>query len=410
MGCDSADVMTEGFGDTFIAAEETIGDMNEGLNVKMQYKVEGDVEALDYTPVEELRQATIHEVEQKSELIHVLFTVVAQLMAFTFIIVFKSAYDYNNKYLSDIKFDNNFITGYFRHIDARRRAQGKTTLLPLKKFERKNVIFPNSVALVEAEKSSFGKGTLKLVLRVVISAVICYMDSLLFQILDLISRNSRVEYRQTGEHTVNIQVEGLGFMGSLVRGFLTKLNSRHTLDRVTTNHACLPKPSETDDVITAFIFAIYVMVWLFIYFEDWGLRLRHVIAAFFYRKREKKRVLALYNEMYRKRLGYLKHMRKKIRKQLRKREMKNNIGVVVALQRQFPYLCRCLSIFKSAKKTCIICDDTERRDFYRCDTEGCGVIYCPQCWKDIKRKCYACDDVSDESDDDDDSSLLDEDD
>lgn len=42
----------------------------------------------------------------------------------------------------DIRFDNIYISTYFCQIDARRKKLGKQSLLPLRKAERKTVIFP----------------------------------------------------------------------------------------------------------------------------------------------------------------------------------------------------------------------------------------------------------------------------
>ena len=63
-------------------------------------------------------------------------------------------------------------------------------------------------------------------------------------------------------------------MSALVRNFLLRFNTNHTLDEVSTNHHCLPRPEETDDVIIGFIFGTYIMVWVFMYFESFGLRMR----------------------------------------------------------------------------------------------------------------------------------------
>ncbi|GFO28140.1 DC-STAMP domain-containing protein 1 [Plakobranchus ocellatus] len=140
------DVVQPGFGDTFVSARAVIDDMEEGMNVKMQYKVVGDPNGVDYTPVEEMRAATMNEVEQKSGFVKFIFSMIAHILTFTFLIVFKSAYNYNGKYLTDVGFDNIYITRYFKHIDARRRAQGKKTLLPLKKFERRDIIDPMKIS------------------------------------------------------------------------------------------------------------------------------------------------------------------------------------------------------------------------------------------------------------------------
>jgi hypothetical protein len=52
------------------------------------------------------------------------------------------AQKYHDKYLSDIQFDNTYITKYFRRIDARRHKAQKHTLLPLKKVERSTLTDP----------------------------------------------------------------------------------------------------------------------------------------------------------------------------------------------------------------------------------------------------------------------------
>ncbi|BFZ00466.1 hypothetical protein BsWGS_03505 [Bradybaena similaris] len=149
--------------------------------VNMQYKVVGSADA-NYMPVEEMRQATIHEVKGKTDTINMSLNVITHILTFTFLIVFYGAYKYNNKYLVDLNWDNKYITPYFRHIDARRKANGQRTLLPLKKAERKELYDPKKIKLSVAERKKFVKGTIKLVLRVIISAIICYMDSTFYQV------------------------------------------------------------------------------------------------------------------------------------------------------------------------------------------------------------------------------------
>ena len=254
------------------------------------------------------------------------------------------------------------------------------------------MVFATTVGLTGEEKKRFIKGTVKLVLYALISVVICYMDDLMYKVLHIISSHGRIEYHEEGEHTIDIQVKGDGFMSAIVRDFLSKFGTKKKLDRLTTNHECLPDPSKTDDVIIGFIFGTLILVWLLIYVESLGSRTRRVIGSFFYRKREKKRVLFMYNNMFRKRLGYLRHMRHQVRKHARKRELKKQVGLIVSLQRQFPNLCRCLAVIKSAKENCIVCDDKYKDGFHRCETPECGVVYCPECWRDVKMRCYNCGD------------------
>ncbi|XP_076439279.1 E3 ubiquitin-protein ligase DCST1-like [Babylonia areolata] len=388
MNCESMDVVEPGLGDTYQAAKDMISEVAEGLKVQLQYRLTsmGDSGPSVMT-AEEIRARAMHEFDSKARWANLLLMVVKGLVACTFLLVFRASYQYNKGYLTKFQYDNVYITRYFRRIDARRHAQGKKTLLPLKKSEKKTVIFPTSLKMMPREKKLVTSSIGGLIFRVIMTGLVVYVDSLLVWIMDVIYRNSKIEYHQTGEHFVNITVRGSGFMAEIVRMFMSTLNSHHKLDSVTTNHACLPLPSVLKNVL---VFAVHFAVFIFILLEAYGLRLRRLICSFFYRKREKRRVLYLYNEMLKKRKGYLRHMRHRVRKQIRNRKLKGQTNVLTALKLQFPRLCCCLRWLKSSRDSCLICQEPEGKGFQRCPTPGCNWGYCAECWKDIKRRCYAC--------------------
>lgn len=42
-------------------------------------------------------------------------------------------------------------------------------------------------------------------------------------------------------------------------------------------------------------------------------------------------------------------------------------------------------------KWCCVCGERQRRgQGMDCPGPGCGVVYCPQCWRDLDQFCYAC--------------------
>ena len=86
----------------------------------------------------------------------------------------------------------------FVSIDARRRTEGKRCLLPLKKSERKTIIYPGSLKMMAREKREVILASVAILIRVFMSVLIVYIDYLLTWILDVIYRNSRIEYHQTG--------------------------------------------------------------------------------------------------------------------------------------------------------------------------------------------------------------------
>ena len=64
-----------------------------------------------------------------------------------------SAYTYNKQFTSDFRFENHYITSYFLWIDRRRALQAKTTLLPLKKAEKKHCSTVRGLKLTAEERS-----------------------------------------------------------------------------------------------------------------------------------------------------------------------------------------------------------------------------------------------------------------
>ena len=53
--------------------------------------------------------------------------------------------------------------------------------------------------LMPLEKTQLASGVAGLALRVIMTGLIVYVDYLLVWVMDVIYRNSRIEYRQTGE-------------------------------------------------------------------------------------------------------------------------------------------------------------------------------------------------------------------
>ena len=61
------------------------------------------------------------------------------------------------------------------------------------------MIFPTSLKMMPREKKQVVSGSVGIVFRVIMTALIVYVDYLLVWIMGVINRNSRIEYHQTGE-------------------------------------------------------------------------------------------------------------------------------------------------------------------------------------------------------------------
>ncbi|XP_065924882.1 E3 ubiquitin-protein ligase DCST1 [Magallana gigas] len=393
MECDSMDVMEPGFGETYVTADDTMDNMDQNFDVNMQYKMVHTPEDVDYTMAEEMRKGAMHEFSKRQKLTEFFLTLLKRTLAFTFILVFISSYKYNKRYLSDFQFDNMYITPYFRHIDARRMYQKKRRLLPLKKFERGQVVYPKTMKLMKSEKKKLSKGTFMIIMRCMVSALIIVSAKVLYEVMDIIEKNSHVTYRQQGIHHIEVKVAGKGFMSHIVRLFLRAFNQKHSVDTVSTNFECLPYGTPLPIMHVVRIYLVYVLVWVLMLFQAYGLRLRRVICSFFYRKREKKRILFMYNELLKKRKGFLKHLRKKVLKEAKKFQLSRDSSILSAFAQTFPRLAFLVKCFQRSKKTCLVCGDVEKKkmvEFVPCPTPGCNFSYCPECWVDCRNQCYAC--------------------
>ncbi|XP_033755475.1 E3 ubiquitin-protein ligase DCST1-like [Pecten maximus] len=388
--CNSKEAVSPGFGEVFVAAKDMADNLDNDFKANLQYKVVSTQEKIDLTTAEEVSKSTLKKFEYKQVWLEFGLSLMKRLMAFTFILVFISAYKYNKAYLTDIRHDNVYITSYFRHIDDRRRKLCKTTLFPMKKVESDACKVLTSPKLMKAEKKKILKGTIMLVIRALISTVIIMSSDLLYSVLDIIRRHSRIDYHQQGEHIIDIDIFGTGFMSEIVRLFLKGFNHNGKIDNISTNFECLPRPVQMEKKYLWLIYGTFGTIWVLMLFEAYGLRLRRLVASFFYRKREKKRILYLYNDMLKKRRGFLRHMRHHIRKQVKKKNLLVKISLTSSLRKEFPRLCGWLKIFGSGKLSCLICEDPEKKGFVRCLTPGCNVGYCAMCWSDIKQRCYSC--------------------
>ncbi|XP_060569051.1 E3 ubiquitin-protein ligase DCST1-like [Ruditapes philippinarum] len=388
--CKPSEIIRPSFGKMYQKSEESVQDMDQGFEVKMQYKVVKGKEDVDYTSIEEMRSNTMHDFKQGRYWLNLALVLIKRLLGFTFLLVIISAYKYRKKYTNDIRFDNIYITSYFRKIDARRMLKKKRVLLPLKKIESEQVIFPTTFKMLKSERRKLIKGSVLIFARAIFCGLVFIMCKILYNVLDIIRTNSRVDFKQSGTNTVDVKIGGTGFMSNIVRMFMSGLNTKNKLDRVSSNVECLPRPVPLDNIYYGYVFGIFFLTWMLVLLDAYCLRMRMVISAFFYRKREKQRILHLYNTMLKKRKYFLKDMRRKVKRKAKKMELYERSGLMYSLGRQFPGLCGCLAKTKAGRDKCLICEEKLKTDIEECYNEECKFVYCEECWQDVKETCYAC--------------------
>ncbi|MEJ1277742.1 DC-STAMP domain containing 1 [Cricetulus griseus] len=305
------------------------------------------------------------------------------LLSCTFLLVFQASFSYMDSYNWDIRFDNIYITTYFYQIDERRKQLGKSSLLPLRKAEKKSVIFPFKPSIQASEMSNLARELLETLPILLLLLVLCGLDWALYSVFDTIRRHSFLQYSFRSSHKLEVKVEGDSMLARLLRKTIGALNTSSDTGVESDNMPCLPQPVGMDARAYWSASLPTILLVCLCLAQAFGYRLRRVIAAFYFPKREKKRVLFLYNELLRKRAAFTKLRRATIVRRARQQRAPRP-HLVDTLYRLCPLLRRLI------RRRCVVCQAPETPESYVCPTPDCQAVYCRSCWDDMQRQCPAC--------------------
>jgi E3 ubiquitin-protein ligase DCST1 len=196
----------------------------------------------------------------------------------------------------------------------------------------------------------------------------------------------------TGNHTLHIRVVGTGFVAQLVRSITSGFNSNadafvnHTLSNV----HCLPKASTLEVYYIVKIIAIFLCLAAFIMFDHVPKRMRRKICAFYYPKREKQRIVHLYNKLLVTRLQYKDSAKKNLQDIVATQRRNKEIVLKGQFFNRFPNLR--FGKFFHRTRTCCLCDVRETEECKLLKCVGCNndLNFCRSCWKENDSKCILC--------------------
>ncbi|CAK6439469.1 unnamed protein product [Pipistrellus nathusii] len=372
------------FGQTYDSVNQSIQGLGGDFSATINFKEEKQAGLLGLNASWERVSTEVRDYVRRREaqlewalgLLHV-------LLSCTFLIVLHSSFSYMDSYNGDIRFDNIYISTYFCQIDERRKKLGKRTLLPLRKAEKKTVIFPYDPTIQASEMRNVIMELLETVPVLLLLLVLCGLDWALFSIFDTIRQHSFLQYSFRSRHKLVVKVGGDSLIARLLRKTIGALNTSSETVVESNNMPCLPQPlslSAGDYVRTGLPTGLLVCLCLL---QAFGYRLRRVIAAFYFPKREKKRVLFFYNELLRKRAAFTKLRRAAIVRQAREQRARRH-DLADILHRRCPFLRPWL------RRRCVVCQAPEAPDSYVCPTADCAAVYCPSCWDDMRQRCPVC--------------------
>ncbi|NXL23533.1 DCST1 ligase, partial [Setophaga kirtlandii] len=249
----------------------------------------------------------------------------------------------------------------------------KQTLLPLLKEEVSSFIFPCKLAMQRPEWQHMVMELLRCIPLLLFLLFVCGLDHFIFTILSVIQNHSFIEYSYQASHHLSVNVMGTSLMAELLRGTIGALNTSFESETETSNLVCLPRPTgmtRQQYLNTCLPLGLLALLCLA---QVYPFRLRRVIASFYFPKREKARVLFLYNKLLRQRKNFLHLQRGRVARQAR---LPPELGTVLLrrCRRRWPWLRRYL------RQKCTLCGTPETPQHQPCPNPDCFALYCESCW------------------------------
>ncbi|XP_063386130.1 protein sneaky-like [Cydia fagiglandana] len=387
--CDSRTQISAGLGVGYAALKEAKAELMKGpdeISVRYQEPNENDAYA-DVQAAKETGDRVKQAFEEKFSIIQNALVVVNVCQAILFLRIAVAAQAYHDLFLTNIEFDNVYITDLFRKIERRRLMRSQYTLLPLKKMERSRYVDVYSLAYSTADRQRLLTQMLKVLLEVVTATTFVMLDRLFYEALDVVSQHARVE-AESGTRDLEIEVEGTGIVANTIRAMISHLRTSH--EQGTATNTCLPHPRIMPAIFYLRIYGGYLWVMLLLCVNPYTSRLRRLICSYFYPRREKQRVLHLYNDILKKRVRLDATLRRKAVQAIRAHYLSGE-----SLLLRFPNILGWLRLLPAARMACLICGEIEPRNaesgWKACDMPNCPFLYCGECWLEVRGRCLACD-------------------
>ncbi|KAL9699417.1 hypothetical protein quinque_002858 [Culex quinquefasciatus] len=337
---------------------------------------------------QETSREVVLQFEQEKEKIDLTVFVLEKMFAFVFIRVIVRAMVYHQNYLKKIDFQNHYIGKHFLRIDSRRKRAGKVGVLPLRYLESPHYVDLDLVECSRTELKSILSYSISLIFMIIAVTFFVLVDNVFYKTLNIVAKNAQVEFEQQGYHDVNITVIGSGLIAKMLRLSLEGFETQARLNTTSSIDQCLPNPSKLSSWIIAKIYLLFAAIVILTCYEAIINRLRRFICARFYPKREKQRVLYLYNQLLRRRKGYFKFLLDRMLQTLRRRKYSARLDFLNRLVFYYPTCFLWIKLLH--RKSCSICEVKKPKRFHDCISYKCFLTYCDECWHDLGETCPIC--------------------
>ncbi|CAG9537036.1 unnamed protein product [Cercopithifilaria johnstoni] len=277
-------------------------DIMDHLRVNMHYRAIVEPRNVRIYGIKEVK----YRIAQNFRLLKIILITLKQILGCLFVLmiytIFRDSVTMIRNYLNDIDFNNVYLTPYFWHIDRKRQNEKKIFLYPLSKAEMRanNLMTPISPP-TKAEIRASWLPLAKFTFLLITASFVVFIDFVLYKVI--------------------YNIDGTGFIADLVKEMINF--DYHSYRNMTISlEECIYNPVSPDWSYAGkyIFFPLGIMFLLQVVF---GYVIKRItlfcVIANIFRKRNKARIIHLYNKMLFVRTNARKLARARIRFQVERR-------------------------------------------------------------------------------------------
>ncbi|XP_076593574.1 DC-STAMP domain-containing protein 2 [Chaetodon auriga] len=303
------------------------------------------------------------------------------LLAFSFL----RAAQYRRRYLSEVDFDNVYITNQFEELDQQVTSGGGASVLPITRREAKTYITPLSFHLTARERRVVLRGAVSVLRHLVMGSLLVALDFLVFWMLDQVHHQVKGDIVARAPVTVAVQVNGSGYASDVFRDLVASFNVLQGGNITVISRKCLLEPSEPNDA-TCFILGVLLGLALLVSLtEGMVQRCRRLVCASYHPERELERIRFLRQQILDQRRMVGKALRASATRS--RADSRGGGGGGGGGSTHLSHLLGLSSV------SCVACGEVVRQgedNMAACDVPQCSGLYCRPCFHSLGNTCVVC--------------------
>ncbi|XP_054869844.1 DC-STAMP domain-containing protein 2 [Amphiprion ocellaris] len=388
-----AEHLKERLADPIIAAFQKL---KREFEFNLTASVNLDVDANSSRSLQQVSQDILKELSADLQVFEKLSEPLTYLSLVLLAWSFLRAVRYRRRYLSDISFDNKYITAQFEEFNQHVTLRGGASVLPITCREAKIYITPFSLQLTARERRTVLVGVSSVLRHLLIGCLLVGLDFLVFWILDQVNHQVKGDIVARAPVSVEVQVNGSGYASDIFRDLLASFNVLQGGNITVVSRKCLLQPSEPDTTasfILGFLLGLALLISLTGGFMQ---RCRRIICASFHPERELERIQFLHQHILDQRRSVGEALRMSVSRVLRRSRIRADQGggrnLIQSLLIRLPGGAR-LSHLLSPPLTCLSCGEQVKPDddnTITCDVPQCSGLYCQPCFLSLGNTCVVC--------------------